>query len=200
MALMTNAGLNLWATSIQTGANAAVTYVSVGLGAGTLASPLTNGSPYTSLTLNIALAVNIPNGQSLTLIDSLGDTQVITASGTGNVVGALSITVNSFNANANYAANTTGVVNTPAVTDNTLQNEQWRLAASPGFAGASTGESLNSGYMDATAPTGVYLEVGYWGGSATSSLGSGTLMAKDVQYWNHVQNVDSANYQLDTTI
>jgi hypothetical protein len=202
MAVFTNAGLTLLATALQANdVQTAVTYVSVGLGAGTLSSGLTNGSPYTSLPLQIALAVNISNGQSLTLVNSGGNTQVITASGVGNVIGATSITVTSFNANATYAIGS-GVVNTPAASDLALQNEAVRLSASTGSAGSNPGESLNAGYFDpSSTSTGIYLEVGYWGGSsATSTLGTGTLMARDVQYWNHTVNSDSASYQLDTTL
>ena len=147
MAVFTNGGLSLLATALQAnGTSSAISYVSVGLGAGTLATALVNGSPYTSLSLQVALAVNIGAGQSLTLFDGVGDTQVITASGAGNIIGATSITVTCFNANANYAIGS-GVVNTPAATDIQLQNEVVRLPAIPGFPGANPGESLNGSYF-----------------------------------------------------
>lgn len=200
MAVFTNVGLNLLATAVQTnGADVAVTYVSVGLGAGTLASGLTNGTMYSSLSLQLPLANSIASSQSLTLIDSVGDTMTITATGT-NSAGSSTINVITFTANANYAVGS-GVVNTPLATDTALQNEFYRLAATPGAAGAGTGESLNAAYFDPTTTTNFYLEVGFWGGStATSSLGTGTLICRDVQYWNHVNNADSAFFQMDSTL
>jgi hypothetical protein len=202
MAVLTNAGLTLLATAQQSNGNAtAVTYVSVGLGAGTLSASLTNGNTYTSLSLAAPLAVNIANGQSLTLVDSGGDQQLITASGSTNLIGATSIVVSSFVAAFTFAIGS-GVVNTPALADLAMQNETTRIVATVGSAGATPGESLNAGYFDpSSTPTAIYLEVGYWGGgSATSSVGTGTLIARDVQYWNHTVNADSAMYQLDTVL
>jgi hypothetical protein len=198
MAVFTDGGLNLLATALQTTAgNAAMTYVAVGLGAGTLASTLTSGSPYTSLPLVLPLAVGVANGQLLTIIDTTGDTQIVTA--TGNSIGATALGVLSFVASATFVAGS-GIVNTPDPSDNALQNETWRVPSAPGAAGAGTGESLNTGYVDPSAPTAQYLEVGFYGGTATGSLGSGTLIARDVQFWTHVTNMDSASFQLDSTI
>ena len=50
-------------------------------------------------------------------------------------------------------------------------------------------------------PTAVYMLVGYFGGaSATGTVGTGTLMIADTQYWNHTINSDSNMYQADATI
>lgn len=201
MAVITNGGLNLIASALQTsGANVAVTYVSVGLGAGTLSAALTSSTAYTSLSLQAPLVYSISPGQSLTLIDALGDTQAVTTTGT-NSAGSSTINVVSFVASANFAIGS-GVVNTPAATDTQLQNEASpRVAATPGSAGALAGESLNSAFFNPAIPANTYLEVGYWGGStATSSLGTGTLMARGIQFWAHTLGADSATYQLDTII
>jgi hypothetical protein len=201
MAVFTNNGLNLLATALQTpGANAAVSYVEVSTGLGALSIALTSGNAYTSITLAAGIPNTIANGQSLTLIDSTGDTQVIT--GTGNSPGDTVINVSSFNANANYATGS-GLCTTPAATDTQLYAESTavRIAATPGVSGASAGESLNTGYFDPTTATGTYVEVGYWGGSTASATpGSGTLIARDVQFWNHTNGADSASFQLDTVL
>src|SRR5487761_2134909 len=201
MAVLTNGGLNLWATALQIpGANTAITYVEVGTGLGTLSTALTSGTAYTSLILSVGLTIAVANGQSLTLIDSTGDTQVVTA--TGNNIGDNNIGVSSFTANANYAIGS-GLVTTPAATDTQLNAEAtaYRIAATTGVAGASAGESLNTGYFDPTAPTGQFLEVGYWGSStATNVVGTGILIARDVQFWNHTNGAGSASFQLDSTL
>lgn len=199
-AVFTNVGLDQLATALQSsGAQTNITYVAVGLGAGTLSSALTNGSTYTSLSLNLPLVNSIASGQSLTLVDSSGDLQNITATGT-NSPGSSTITVNSFIAAANFGIGS-GVVNTPAATDTMLQNETYRVVAITGSAGSNPGESLNPAYFDPTTPSGVYIEVGYFAGStATSGLGTGILMCRDIQFWNHTLNADSSLYQMDSTI
>jgi hypothetical protein len=201
MAVFTNSGLNLLATALQTpGANAAIVYVEVSTGVGTLATALTSGTMYTTITVATGIPAALANGQSLTLLDSLGDTQVVTC--TGNSIGDVLINVSSFTANANYAIGA-GLVTTPNATDTQLyaQATAYRIAATPGVAGASAGESLNSGYFDPTTPTATYLEVGYWGGStATATAGTGTLIARDAQFWNHTNNADSNSLQLDSTL
>jgi hypothetical protein len=203
MAVITNNGLNLWATAIQTpGANVAVTYVEISTGLGTLAVALTSGTAYTSITLAAGIPNSIANGQSLTLIDSTGDMQVVTA--TGNSPGDTAIGVTSFTANANYAVGS-GLTTTPAATDSQLYAESTaiRIAATPGVSGAAAGESLSTGYFDPTTATGVYLEVGYWGGStATTTPGTGTLIVRDVisPFWNHTLNADSNSFQMDSVL
>jgi hypothetical protein len=197
--VFTNVGLSLMATALQTpGANAGISYVAIGLGAGTLSTALTSGNPYTSLALAAPLVGTIAVGQSLTLFDSLGDTQAVIS--TGANPGATSIGVNSFIAGANFGVGT-GVVNTPSVSDTRLQNEVARVGTTGGAPGSIPGESLNFAYFDPGALTNIYIEVGYYGGNTASlTLGSGILIARDVQYWNHTQNVDSAGFQLDSIL
>lgn len=199
-AIFTNTGLTLLATALQTaGANVAVAYVAVGTGCGTLASPVSAGVPITSLALNAALPANVAASASVTVTDGT-NTETVTCNG-GASAGAASIPINSWTPAHSYAANTTGVIPTPTASDTALYNEVARIAATAGVAGANPGESLSSGYFDGTQATNVYLGVGFFGGStATSSLGTGTLIAKDVQYWNHTLNGDSATFQLDSTI
>ena len=200
-AQFTNAGITLLATALQTpGVNAAVTYVAIGTGVGTLASGLTSGNTYTSLPLAAPLPTTLAAGQALTLLDASGHTQALTASGAGNTAGVTSITVNSFTANASYAAGS-ALSTTPAATDTALYNESARVAALTGIPGGVAGESLLSAYFDPTTASGAYIEVGYYGGStATATSGTGTLIARDLQFWNHTQNADSASPALDCTI
>jgi hypothetical protein len=203
-AVLTSVGATLWATSIQTnGAQTAVAYVSVGYGTGVLTAALNNSTMYSSIAITPSYTGTIANGQSLTLLDSGGDTQIVTSSASTAITSGvnISIPVTSFTASAMFAIGS-GLVNTPAVTDTALQNEGTRVAATPGSPGAAAGESLNAGYFGPTAvPTGLYLEVGYYGGStATSTLGTGTMIARDVQFWIHAYNADSAFLQLDSTL
>jgi hypothetical protein len=200
MAVWTNGGLTLLATAVQTpGANVAITYVAIGNGAGTLSGAVTAGVPITSLALDATLPANIAASASLTLTDGT-NTETVTCNG-GATAGANSIPINSWTPVHNYAAHVTAVTPTPLAADSALYNELVRVGATVGVAGASPGESLNSGYFDGTQATHVYLQVGYFGGStATSGLGTGTLIAEDTQYWNHTLNADSSTYQLDNTI
>jgi hypothetical protein len=199
MAVFTNNGLTLIATALETnGAQVAPTWVAVGTGCGTLQNALSPGTSYTSLQLDLGIPVGLASSQSLTITDGT-NSQTVTTSGSVTA-GATNIPVTSFTASANFAAHTTGVAPTPAVTDLTLYNEIVRVAALPGVAGASPGESLVSAYFDGTQATHLYLQVGYFGGAASSTLGSGTLMMEDVQYWNHTLNADSATFQADSVI
>jgi hypothetical protein len=125
---------------------------------------------------------------------------VVTVASPGAAMGATSIPVTSFNANANYTTGA-GVTTTPAATDGALFNETCRIAATPGVAGAQPGETLTSAYFDSSTPSAIYVEVGYFGGStATSALGTGTLLARDVEFWSHTAGTDSAAPQLDTKL
>lgn len=201
MALWTNNGIDLVATALQTpGAQAAITYVAIGTGAGTLATPLTAGTPTSSLALNAGLPATLAAGQHLTITDGT-NTDTATVAAGGAALGATSIPVTGYTPAYNFAATTTGVAPTPLDTDLTLYNEVARVAANTGVAGASSGESLNSAYLDGTQATNVYMQVGFFGGSSASgTLGSGTLMIEDIQYWNHTVNADSATFQADTII
>lgn len=193
MGVFTNNGLNLVAAA---GVNP--TWVAIGTGAGTLSSALTNGVMYTSIHLNAGTPANLASGQSMTLYDGT-NTQTVTTSGTVTA-GATSIPVTSFTASATFAINTTGIAPTPAATDLVLYNEIARVAVSANVTGASAGETLVNAYFDGTQATNLYMQVGYFGGAATSTPGSGTLMIEDIQYWSHTLNNDSATFQADSTI
>jgi len=196
MATIPDAGLNALATQVQS----LITYVAVGTGCGTLSSGLTSGNAYTTLALTTGLPANVAAAASLTITDGTHN-QVVTVTGAGALAGATSIPVVSFVASATFAPSATGVVTTPQSSDLTLFNETSRLVATIGVAGAAAGESLNSAYFDPTTPSGVYVEVGYFGGAtASSSPNTGALIARDIQFWNHVVNVDSASFQLDSTV
>ncbi|HET9109682.1 MAG TPA: hypothetical protein VFN78_02540 [Ktedonobacterales bacterium] len=199
-ATYTNQGLNLLATALQTnGAQVAITWVAIGTGCGTLASALTSGTAYTALSLAAGLPAPLASGQSLTLLNTAGDSETVTTSASV-LAGATSIPITSHTPTHTFGIGS-GVTTTPAATDTALYNETYRLAATPGSAGASYGESLNPAYFDPTAPGGTYVEVGYYAGStAGSGAGTGTLMARDTQLWIHTLNADSGFYQLDTTI
>lgn len=204
MALITNTGLTLLATALQTpGAIAAITYVDVVPACGTLASALTSGTPYTALTIDTGLPVSLSTGQGITITDGTNSFTATVAS-PGASSSATTIPVNSVTPANNYAAHTTAIGLTPAVADTGLYNGSAagiRVAANVGVAGANPGESLNNGYFDATQPTAIYISVGYFGGStATSTPGSGVLVAEDVQYWNHTLNNDSVSFQLDSVL
>lgn len=197
----TNAGITLLALAWQAnGAQTAVTYVAIGLGCGTLATGLTSGTPYTALALAVGLTSSLSIGQSLTLVDSGGDSTTLTVASPGASGGATSIPINSFTPSVNFAVGS-GVSTTPAATDTSLFDETYRLAAITGSAGASAGESLNPAYFDPSTASATYLEVGYFGGStASSTLETGTLIARDVQFWSHTAGADSASFQLDTKL
>lgn len=199
-ALWTTVGLNLAATPLQsTSANAAIRYVAISTGCGTLAGALTVGTVYTTLPLDATLPANLGSGVNLIITDGI-NSQVVVTNGAATA-GASSIAVVAFAASANFAAHTTGVAPQPVATDIALYNESLRVAILSSGAGSAAGETLASGYMDGTQASGVYLLVGYFGGaSATSSLGSGTLMGEDIQFWNHTLNSDSNMYQADAII
>lgn len=201
MGTWTNNGLNLAATAIQTaGANAAMTYVGISPGCGTLASGLTSGTPYSSISLNAGIPANVTTGQQITITDGT-NTDTATVAAPGATLGATSIPLSGYTAAFTFAANLTAVAPTPQVTDSALYGESARAAVSGASAGASAGESLVSGYFDGSQPTAIYALVGYFGGaSATSTTGTGTLMGADVVFWNHVANSDTFMYQSDNTI
>lgn len=200
-AVWTSAGLDLVATAVQTaGVSAAVTYVAIGVGCGTLATPLTSGTPTSTLALNAGLPAGIGTGTVLVITDGVNEDQATVAS-PGAALGATSIPLSGYTPANNYAANTTGVAPLPLATDIALYDEVARVPANPGVAGANPGESLNSGYFDGTQATSYYMQVGFFGGAtASATLGSGTLMIEDIQYWNHTVNNDSNTYQADNTI
>lgn len=196
MATWTNNGLIIAAAS---GVQQSITYVSISPGCGSLAAPIAAGTPITTLTLNApGLPAALSNGQTLTVTDGV-NAETVTVSGTPGS-GATSITISSWTPAHAYAANTAGVVPAQLASDVTLYGESVRVAANPGGPGAQPGETLNTGYFDGTQATTLFMSVGYWGGAATSALGSGTLMIEDIQVWAHVVNSDTNMYQADTTI
>ena len=203
MATITNIGQTLLATALQTpGAQAAIVFVDIAPGCGTLASGITASNPTTSLPLNAGLPAALGAGQALTITDGVNTDTCTVASG-GAAQGATSIPVNSFTPAHTYAANTTAVAPTPTAFDLALYNGAAgiRVAANAGIPGANPGESLNNGYFDGTQPSNTYMTVGYWGGpTATSTPGTGTLIAEDVQYWAHTLNQDSASFLFDNTL
>ena len=201
MALWTNAGRNLVATGVQSaGVNAAIAYVGISGGCGTVAANIASGVAITSITLDANVPLNLSSAQSLTITDG-SNTETVTTS--GPVTGATTtvIPINSWTPVHSYLAHVTGVCPTPLATDIALYNESVRVACNIGAAGAGAGESLNAAYYDGTQATAVYLLVGFFGGStASGSVATGTLMGEDVQFWNHTINNDSNMYQADSTV
>ena len=199
-AIWTTNGLNLIATAVQTtGVDAAIKYVALSTGCGALGAQLTVGTNYTSLQLVGSVPANLAGGQALLLSDGT-NTQTVVTNGAASA-GASSIAVVAFTASATFVANVTGIAPIPRSSDISLYNESVREIILANGAGASAGETLASGYCDGTQPSAVYMLVGYFGGaSATGTVGTGTLMIADTQYWNHTINSDSNMYQADATI
>jgi len=84
----------------------------------TLTGALTSGNPYTSLSVS-SIGTTIPSGTWLYLNDNAGHTQHIQTSAQANS-GATSISVTSFNANANYPASSSSVYQDHYITGFTL--------------------------------------------------------------------------------
>lgn len=198
-ATITNNGLSLLAQAlISSGANSVISYVAIGTGSGTLTTGLTSGTPTTSLATT-ALPAGLSIGQSLTLINDI-HTAVVTVASPGASLGATSIPIQSFTSSFSFPIGS-GVLTTPSVNDIGLQVETARVVVDAGVTGAQPGETLVSGYFDPSAATATYIEVGYFGGStASGTLGSGTLVARDVMWWPHTIYVDSFTNQLDSTV
>ncbi len=200
-AQLTNGGLNQLAGALigTTGAAAepAVTYGALGTGTGLLATALTNGSPYTTLSLQSGANAAIANGTSLTIVNA-SNTQAVTLSSAVNA-GDTTLSVTSFTANFSYPVNS-GVVTTPQATDTQLQNEVFRKTITSGVTGANPGEVLIVLYIAPTDNPGVtFLEIGWYAGNASATANSGTLMARSIYWYVHTSS-DSANAQLDTTV
>lgn len=87
----------------------------------------------------------------------------------------------------------------PSASDTTLTGEVYRMAVSAGSAGVSTGEGLINAVISSLQASGVVIQkVGWFGGSATSVLGSGTLIAEAL--YNHTHSNESLQLLLDYTI
>ncbi len=84
-------------------------------GCTTLTTALVSGNVYTTLAVN-SLPAAIAAGSTITIGYGLSTTQTVTTPG-GAILGAVSITVTSFTANANYAIGA-NIVPNPNVTDN----------------------------------------------------------------------------------
>src|SRR6185312_6346294 len=161
-AVWTTVGLNLVATGAQSSsANAAVTYVGISSGCGTLSVGLSISVTYTSLSLDAPLPANLASGQTLVITDG-SQIQTVVTSG-AQTAGVSILNVVSFLATGTFAAHTTGVAPLPLSTDIALYNETIRVPVLAAGAGAGAGESLISGYADGTQATGVYLMAGYFG-------------------------------------
>jgi hypothetical protein len=197
----TDNGLELAAQAIQTpGTNAAITYIGVGTGCGTMAGNITAGTPLTSLTLNAGIPAALAGSTELSITDGTNVETVTVVSG-GALINANPISINSWTPVNNYAANVTVVAPVPLGSDSSLYNETERAPVAAASAGATPGESLISSYFDGTQPTGVYYSVGYFGGAtATATPGTGILMANDLNYWDHVQYSDTNMIQGDGTL
>jgi hypothetical protein len=200
-ATITNAGQTLLAGRLisSTADDPRMSYVALGLGCGLLTNALTNGNTYTALQVP-ALAVAVPANASLTIING-ANTQVVTDSGAGAIIGATVINVISFVANHAYPTGS-GVVTTPLAADVTLFNEAFRNVTTSGVTGGAPGEVLASLYIAPTdGASTTYLEVGWFGGAAaTGAANTGVLIARAIYWFPHVLNIDSAMAQLDTTV
>lgn len=195
--VLTNAGQDLY-RDLQTGAatDGRVYYLALGNGGATLSAALTNGSPYTSLTVT-ALPAALSSGQSVTLASG-NNTQVVTLSANAGI-GATSISVTSFNANFAYPVGT-GLVNTPAATDTQLQNEIFRKAVTSVANGGATGEALITVYLAPGDENAQLQEVGWFAGAgATGSPNTGVLLARGVYSHNHT-GLESIQFTLDSTL
>lgn len=162
-------------------ADGQIHYVALGTAPTTLTNGLTSGNNYTSLAVG-ALPFAIPSGTSLTLVNG-ATTQVITTSANA-ASNATSITVTSFTASATFPVGT-AVMQTPAVGQTTLDNEQFRKAITSTSAPA-TGAAKNTVYIappEAISSSFVIQEIGWFAGSTTTSAAnSGTMIARVLYY------------------
>lgn len=200
MGVWNDAGLRLVAAAVQSpGVICNISYVSISKGCGASSAAITSGVAITSLSLDAPLPANVGSGVSLTIYDGT-NAETVTTNGAA-LAGATSITITSWTPTHSYAAHVTGIAPTPLAGDVALYNEGIRISANPGSAGATAGESLNSAYFDGTQDSGLYLLAGFFGGStATSSLGTGTLMGEGIMFWNHTINNDSTMVQSDNLL
>lgn len=201
MGTWTNAGLTLVANAVQSaGTNAAITYVALSTGCGTISAAITAGVPLTSITLDANVPANLSSGQSLTINDGTNSETFTTS---GSVTGGTTptIPINSWTPAHSYAAHVSGIAPTPAGNHISLYNETLRVIANPGSAGAAAGESLNAAYFDGTQASGIFLLAGFYGGgTASATLGSGIFMGEDIIFWNHTLNADSNMVQADNQL
>lgn len=198
--LIVNSGLNLLRDGlIGAATDTQIHYVAVGTGCGVLATGLTNGQ---TGVVALAMSAGIPQalfaGVSLTLMNG-GASQVVTVAAGGAAQGATSIPVNSFTANAAYAASTTSVSTTPAVGDTTLHNETFRKAVTQQSA-PSAGQAQTTLYLAPQDANSVIAEIGWFAGvSATATANSGAMVAR-VLYNHQHTNLESIQVQRVDTL
>ena len=90
---------------------------------------------------------------------------------------------------------------TPAATDTQLGAEAFRKAVTSAVAGGSNGEVIITLYLAPGDANGINVqEVGFFGGAATGTANSGTLLAHGL--WAHGvhNNTESINFSLDFTV
>lgn len=201
-AQITNAARTLYAASLLPGGppiSPAITWASLGTGAGLLSAALTSGQQYSQVTLQAPLpAAGLAAGTALTLIYGQNQTQALTVATTAPG-GQNVITVQSFTANATYPVGA-GLVTTPTASDLQLQAEAYRKAGLTVVAGAQPGEVLANVYWSsADAPGTTYLEIGFWAADASVTPGSGTLLARAVYWFPHTSS-DASAAQIDVII
>jgi hypothetical protein len=205
-----NAQTLLASTVVTPGTSAVFGAAAIGQGVGTLSSGLTNGVPVTSLSVT-ALTGAIAAGTSVTLIYQTHSATVTAP--VGAAVGATSITINSFTPSFSFPSGT-GLVRTPLASDTALDSEVTRAPlAFPGsgsgsiisplliipFTIAGDGRVTITAYFPPTVASGTYFEVGFYAdATASTTLGSGTLVFRSPVYWSHTLNNDSFTAKLDT--
>lgn len=191
---ITSAGLTRLASLLQ----ADIAYASIGTGTGLLNAALTPGQTYTSLSVQAGVpAAGLAAGTALTLVNGTQSQDLVVSTFTPG--GTSSIPVQSFAANASYPVGS-GLLTTPQASDLQLQNEVYRKPITNVVQGAQPGEVLATAYWAPTdAPGATYLEIGYWAADATTTLGSGTLIARAIYWFPHTSS-DSDTAQLDTII
>lgn len=201
-ATITNGGLNLLAAAlINASANAAISFVAIGTGLGTLAPAggLTSGNAYTSLTLTAGIPGPLSAGQSISLLYQT-NYQTVTLSASV-LAGVTTLPVTSFTANFSYPGSTTGLTTTPGVTDTLLNAEALRNAVTANNTGLAAGETLSSMYISPAQGAGlIYTEIGWFGGAtADAGANDGTLVARGLFYYAHTTS-DSMMTQLDSIV
>lgn len=87
----------------------------------------------------------------------------------------------------------------PAVTDTQLGAEVFRKQITSLTAGAAAGEALISGYLSPQDSAGTVIgEWGLFGGAATGTANSGTLIARGLYSHTHTAS-ESIQFQADST-
>jgi hypothetical protein len=177
-----------------------VSSVAIGVGACVLGSGVASGTPITSLTVSPTPSTMTLYAGTVLVIIYQTYYDFVTLSATA-YPGATSLAITSWTPGFSFPGGS-GLASMPALTDTGLQQELYRFPVAAGVAGASPGETLISGYGDPNGvPSGAYFEVGYFGGpTATSSPGSGVLIARGVVWWAHTSGQDAGMYQLDGQI